>query len=105
MSPVTGRGHDLPGPASGRGRYAPSPTGELHLGNLRTALLAWLSARSADSEFLLRIEDLDTGRSREKCVDVQLDELRQIGIDWDGEPVRQSERHDLYQDAIETTPG
>lgn len=88
-----------PGPA--RGRYAPSPTGELHLGNLRTALLAWLSARSRGSEFLLRVEDLDSGRSREKWVEVQLQELRQIGIDWDGEPVRQSARHDLYSEAIE----
>jgi len=92
-------------PATGalrpRGRYAPSPTGELHLGNLRTALLAWLSARSAGSEFLLRIEDLDSGRSREKWVEVQLDELRQIGIGWDGEPVRQSDRHGLYADAID----
>lgn len=85
----------------GRGRYAPSPTGELHLGNLRTALLAWLSARSTGSDFLLRIEDLDSGRSREKWVEVQLEELRQIGIDWDGEPVRQSERHDLYAAAID----
>ena len=88
-------------PPSGRGRYAPSPTGELHLGNLRTALLAWLSARSTGSEFLLRIEDLDSGRSREKWVQVQLDELRQIGLDWDGEPVRQSERQGLYEEAVE----
>jgi len=90
---------DIPRPT--RGRYAPSPTGELHLGNLRTALLAWLSARSAGSEFLLRIEDLDTGRSREKWVEVQLDELRRIGIDWDGEPVHQSDRHELYSEAID----
>jgi glutamyl-tRNA synthetase len=83
-----------------RGRYAPSPTGELHLGNLRTAMLAWLSARSAGGEFLLRIEDLDSGRSRGKWIEVQLDELRQIGIDWDGEPVRQSARNDLYEEAI-----
>lgn len=84
-----------------RGRYAPSPTGELHLGNLRTAILAWLSARSAGGEFLLRIEDLDSGRSREKWVQVQLTELAEIGIDWDGDPVRQSDRHGLYEDAIE----
>lgn len=84
-----------------RGRYAPSPTGELHLGNLRTALLAWLSARSAGGEFLLRIEDLDSGRSREAWIDVQLAELRELGIDWDGEPVRQSRRHGLYAEAIE----
>jgi len=84
-----------------RGRYAPSPTGELHLGNLRTALLAWLSARSAGGDFLIRIEDLDSGRSREKWIEVQLDELRQIGIEWDGEPVRQSERGDLYEEALQ----
>lgn len=86
--------------ATGPGRYAPSPTGELHLGNLRTALLAWLAARSRGGEFLLRIEDLDRGRSREKWVEVQLEELRLIGIDWDGEPVRQSERDDLYAEAV-----
>lgn len=87
---------------SGTGRYAPSPTGELHLGNLRTALLAWLGARSTGAEFLIRIEDLDSGRSREKFVQTQLEELRLTGIDWDGEPVRQSERLDLYTQALET---
>ncbi|MEX0621321.1 MAG: tRNA glutamyl-Q(34) synthetase GluQRS [Solirubrobacterales bacterium] len=84
-----------------RGRYAPSPTGRLHLGNLRTALLAWLSARSNGGEFLLRVEDLDSGRSRDKWIEVQLEELRQIGIDWDGEPVHQSDRHEHYADAID----
>ncbi len=85
---------------TGPGRYAPSPTGELHLGNLRTALIAWLSARSSGAGFLLRVEDLDSGRSRERWVDVQIGELEQIGIDWDEEPVRQSERHGLYEEAI-----
>jgi glutamyl-tRNA synthetase len=88
-----------------RGRYAPSPTGELHLGNLRTAILAWLSARSAGGEFLMRIEDLDSGRSREKWIDVQLAELRRIGLDWDGELVRQSERQGLYAEAVEKLRG
>ena len=74
------------------GRYAPSPTGELHLGNLRTALLAWLFARSSGSPFLLRIEDLDRERVREPYVGSQLADLRSLGIDWDGEPVRQSAR-------------
>jgi glutamyl-tRNA synthetase len=82
------------------GRYAPSPTGDLHLGNLRTALLAWLFARSADARFLLRIEDLDVGRVREGFVGSQLDDLRAIGIDWDGEVVRQSERTGLYAEAV-----
>ena len=54
------------------GRYAPSPTGDLHLGNLRTALLAWLFARSEGRQFLVRVEDLDQGRVRERFVDEQL---------------------------------
>ena len=85
---------------STRGRYAPSPTGELHLGNLRTALVAWLSARSAGGEFLLRIEDLDSARSKEEWIAVQERELRTLGLDWDGEPVRQSERFGLYTEAL-----
>ena len=84
-----------------RGRYAPSPTGELHLGNLRTALVAWLSARSRSGSFLLRIEDLDSTRSREEWVSTQIRELETIGIDWDEEPVRQSDREDLYRDALD----
>ena len=83
-----------------RGRYAPSPTGDLHLGNLRTALLAWLFARSAGSEFVMRVEDLDTGRVREEYVGRQLDDLAALGLDWDGPPVRQSERLGLYEDAV-----
>ncbi|MGK2955205.1 MAG: tRNA glutamyl-Q(34) synthetase GluQRS [Solirubrobacterales bacterium] len=85
---------------TGPGRYAPSPTGELHLGNLRTALLAWLSARARGAEFLVRIEDLDRGRSREHWIDTQLRELETLGIDWDGEPVRQSDRDELYADTV-----
>ena len=87
-------------PATGPGRYAPSPTGELHLGNLRTALIAWLAARSRGGDFLMRIEDLDRGRSREKWVATQLKELETIGLDWDGTPVRQSERDTLYAEAV-----
>jgi glutamyl-tRNA synthetase len=83
------------------GRYAPSPTGPLHLGNLRTALLAWLFARADGSRFLVRIEDLDPGRSREHWVAHQLADLAALGIDWDAEPVRQSERGDLYERALE----
>jgi len=83
------------------GRYAPSPTGELHLGNLRTALVAWLAARSASARFLLRIEDLDPDRSRDEWVEVQLRELGALGLDWDGEPVRQSGRGRLYGEALD----
>ncbi|HVW18223.1 MAG TPA: tRNA glutamyl-Q(34) synthetase GluQRS [Solirubrobacteraceae bacterium] len=83
------------------GRYAPSPTGPLHLGNLRTALLAWLFARAAGSRFLLRIEDLDRGRARPEHEAGQLADLAAIGIDWDERPVRQSERSELYAAAAE----
>jgi len=84
------------------GRFAPSPTGTLHLGNLRTALLAWLFARSQDARFLLRMEDLDTGRVRERFYDEQVRDLGALGLDWDGPVVRQSDRLDRYGDAIET---
>ncbi len=82
------------------GRFAPSPTGTLHLGNLRTALLAWLFARSASARFLMRMEDLDSGRVRPGIDEEQLRDLAAIGIDWDGEVVYQSARLDLYADAI-----
>ena len=82
------------------GRFAPSPSGPLHLGNLRTALLAWLFARSQGAGFLLRIEDLDPQRSRREHEERQLADLRAIGIDWDERPVRQSERTALYRDAL-----
>jgi glutamyl-tRNA synthetase len=82
------------------GRYAPSPTGHLHLGNLRTALLAWLFARSAGARFVVRIDDLDRGRSRAHFEQAQLQDLAALGIDWDGEIVRQSERGAAYEAAI-----
>jgi glutamyl-tRNA synthetase len=85
---------------SADGRFAPSPTGPLHLGNLRTALLAWLMARSRGARFLVRIEDLDPQRSRPEHERSQLADLRALGIDWDGEPVRQSERVALYDHAL-----
>src|ERR671933_678435 len=87
--------------SSADGRFAPSPTGPLHLGNLRTALLAWLFARSRDARFLVRMEDLDTGRVRERFYDEQLHDLAALGLDWDGPVVRQSARLPLYADAVE----
>jgi glutamyl-tRNA synthetase len=83
------------------GRFAPSPTGPLHLGSLRTALVAWLSARVAGSPFLVRIEDLDPQRSRREWEAVQLADLRALGIDWDGPVVRQSERRADHDAALE----
>ncbi len=82
------------------GRFAPSPTGTLHVGNLRTALLAWLFARSAGDRFLVRMEDLDTGRVREPYHGEQLRDLAALGIDWDGPVVRQSQRTALYEEAV-----
>jgi glutamyl-tRNA synthetase len=84
------------------GRFAPSPTGTLHLGNLRTALLAWLFARSAGSAFLVRMEDLDAGRVRPGSAEEQLADMASLGLDWDGEVVFQSDRLDLYAQALET---
>lgn len=83
----------------GAGRYAPSPTGDLHLGNLRTALIAWAAARSSGRYFYLRLEDLDAQRARDPRG--QLEDLIALGIDWDGEVVVQSERLPRYQTAIE----
>ena len=88
-------------PACADGRFAPSPTGTLHLGNLRTALLAWLFARAGSGSFLVRVEDLDTGRVRERHVAQQLGDLDALGIDHDGEVVRQSRRTGLYEAAVE----
>ena len=82
------------------GRFAPSPTGDLHVGNLRTALLAWLFARSQGARFKMRVEDLDAGRVRPGLEARQLADLRAIGIDWDGPVVRQSERQELYAGAL-----
>jgi glutamyl-tRNA synthetase len=82
------------------GRFAPSPTGTLHVGNLRTALAAWLFARSQDARYLVRMEDLDSGRVRDRFYDEQLHDLAAIGLDWDGPVVRQSERIALYEEAV-----
>ena len=82
------------------GRFAPSPTGDLHLGNLRTALLAWLFARSSGGSFLVRMEDLDRVQASAEHEASQLRDLASMGLDWDGEVVRQSERFDHYEAAI-----
>jgi glutamyl-tRNA synthetase len=83
------------------GRFAPSPTGRLHVGNLRTALVAWLAARHAGGAFTVRMEDLDRANSSPIHEREQLAELTALGIGWDGEVVRQSERFDRYLAAIE----
>ncbi|RAM38050.1 tRNA glutamyl-Q(34) synthetase GluQRS [Arthrobacter globiformis] len=80
------------------GRFAPSPSGELHVGNLRTAILAWLFARSTGRRFLLRVEDLDRARAGAEAV--QLRDLAAVGVTWDGAVVRQTHREALYTAAI-----
>ena len=87
------------------GRFAPSPTGPLHVGNLRTALLAWLFARSAGARFLVRVEDLDRSRVRPGFEEAQLADLSALGLDWDGPVARQSERMELYEEAIARLEG
>ncbi len=84
------------------GRFAPSPTGQLHVGNLRTALVAWLAARSVGGSFLVRMEDLDRVTSSPEHERAQLADLAAIGLDWDGDVFRQSERFDRYHRAIDT---
>lgn len=88
------------------GRYAPSPTSELHLGNLRTAVVAWLLARSAGQRFVLRIDDLDQARvaAAPGVARQQLADLVAVGIDWDGEPVWQSARTEAYAAAVDRLP-
>ncbi|MDI3194592.1 tRNA glutamyl-Q(34) synthetase GluQRS [Pseudarthrobacter sp. AL07] len=80
------------------GRFAPSPSGELHVGNLRTAMLAWLFARSTGRDFLLRVEDLDRARAGAEAV--QLRDLEAVGVTWDGAVVRQADRAAIYAEAI-----
>lgn len=80
-----------------RVRFAPSPTGFLHLGSARTALFNWLYARHSGGEFLLRIEDTDLERSKREFLDEILDSLKWLGLDWDAEPVFQSKRIDVYR--------
>jgi glutamyl-tRNA synthetase len=91
-----------------RGRFAPSPTGDLHLGSAAAGLVAWLLARSAGASLVLRVEDIDAQRVVRGMVERQLDDLRWLGLDWDEgpdvggpfAPYAQSERTDLYEDAL-----
>jgi glutamyl-tRNA synthetase len=93
-----------------RGRYAPSPTGELHLGNVRTALVAWLGVRAAGGTFIMRVEDLDPPRIIPGAEQRILEDLRWLGMDWDEgpdvggphAPYRQSERYPVFREALAT---
>ena len=78
------------------GRFAPSPTGRMHLGNIYSALLSWLSVKSQRGQCLLRIEDIDTERSRQEYAEQIMDDLRWLGLEWDEGPYYQSRRSDIY---------
>ena len=84
-----------------RTRFAPSPTGDLHIGGARTALFNWLLARHHQGKFILRIEDTDVARSTQESVQVILDAMTWLGMDWDEGPFYQSQRISLYQEAAE----
>ena len=84
------------------GRFAPSPTGVLHLGNLRTALASWLSARAVGGCWLIRMEDVDGPRCRRDLGEAQLRDLGALGLDSDEPLLWQSERGDRYRAVLET---
>src|SRR5918992_1201947 len=82
------------------GRLAPSPTGAQHVGNARTYLIAWLSARTQGGRVLLRIEDIDSPRVKALAAQEACEDLRWLGLDWDEEPVVQTRRLPLYEAAL-----
>lgn len=86
------------------GRFAPSPSGRMHLGNLFTALLAWLSVRSRNGKMILRIEDLDPQRSKAEFISALRDDLKWLGLDWDEEMPLQSERSAIYESYFKSLP-
>lgn len=85
-----------------KGRFAPSPTGRMHLGNVFSALLSWLSAKQKGGSWLLRIEDIDPQRSRQEYADLIMDDLDWLGLNWDEGPFYQSQRGDIYEHYLES---
>ena len=82
------------------GRFAPSPSGRMHLGNALSAMLAWLSAKQQGSEILLRIEDLDPARSKAEYAQGIMDDFRWLGLLWDRRATDQSKRGEAYAAAL-----
>ena len=85
---------------SPKGRFAPTPSGRMHLGNALSALIAWLSAISRGGSVVLRIEDLDPRAHDRRAADLIMEDLDWLGLSWDEGPYYQSERGELYRDAI-----
>ena len=83
------------------GRFAPTPSGRMHLGNVFAALIAWLSVRSRDGSLVLRMEDLDTQRTSEEFAQILRDDLAWLGLDWDRETAPQSKRSEVYEKYFE----
>ena len=84
-----------------RVRFPPSPTGYLHIGSARTALLNWLWAKKNNGKLILRIEDTDAERSTQESIEGIIDGLQWLGLDWDEGPYFQTERYDIYDEYIE----
>ena len=82
------------------GRFAPSPSGRMHLGNALSAMLAWLSAKHRGGEILLRIEDLDPARSKQEYAQGIMEDFRWLGLDWDRRATDQSRRGEAYAAAL-----
>lgn len=80
-----------------RGRFAPSPTGRMHLGNVFSALLSWLSIKAQGGKWVLRIEDIDPQRSHMEYADLIMSDLEWLGLTWDEGPFYQSERGEIYE--------
>ena len=88
-----------------RTRFAPSPTGHLHIGGVRTALFSWLYARKMGGQFILRIEDTDRERSTQESVDVILEGMEWLGLNHDEGPFYQTQRYDRYREVIQQLLG
>jgi len=101
MGNLTARGEKMGAQGAPVGRFAPSPTGVLHLGNLRTALASWLSAKSRDGKWILRIEDVDLTRCRSAWAERQIRDLAALGLESDEPVLRQSDRCEAYGEALE----
>ncbi len=88
-------------PPTLRGRLAPSPTGAQHVGNARTYLIAWLAARSKGAGVILRMEDIDSPRIKPAAAEQAIDDLRWLGLDWDGDPIVQTTRLARYEAVLD----